>query len=281
MRLLFVFTGLFLTTAGPAMAAAPSRVVSTNLCTDELLEALADPDQIAALSPYAVDAAMTIFAERARTFRHNARDAESVIDLKPDLVVGGRFSNTATREILRRLDYRVAEFDVATSIADSVSQIRRMAALLGHPERGEALVAEISAAEGRAKAATANRKALSAAFYQRRGYVTGGQTLTGELMGLVGLANAGSTLAGATGGIVPLERLVATRPDLLIVDSPATSPEDQGSALLAHPALAGLYPETKRILLPERLTVCGGPSLPQALDWLSAQVERVTENPGR
>ena len=31
-----------------------------------------------------------------------------------------------------------------------------------------------------------------------------------------------------------------------------------------------IHPPARRIVLPDRLTVCGGPSLPAALDWLGA-----------
>jgi iron complex transport system substrate-binding protein len=267
--------GLALLAGYPAIAAPPSRIVSINLCTDELLLALADPGQIAALSPYATDAGMTLFADKAAAFRHDAGDAETVIGLQPDLVVGGRFSKRAMRDVLKRLGYPIVELDVATSIAASIAQIRQVAALVGHPERGEALVGEIAAAEERAKAAAAKRgPAPTVTFYQRRGYVTGGDTLTGELIALVGLRNIGSDLAGETGGLVPLERIVAARPQYLLVDTPIVTAEDQGSALLAHPALARLYPADRRIVLPEKLTVCGGPSLAAAIERLSAEAGR-------
>jgi iron complex transport system substrate-binding protein len=259
----------------PAIAAAPVRIVSINLCTDELLLALADPGQIVGLSPYATDTGMTLFADKARAFRHDAGNAETVIGLQPDLVVGGRFSKRAMRDVLKRLGYTIAELDVATSIAQSLDQIREVAALVGHPDRGEALVDGILAAEAKARTAAANRgSSPTVAFYQRRGYVTGGKTLTGELIDLVGLRNVGSDLAGATGGLVPLERIVAARPDFLIVDSPSEAAEDQGTALLAHPALTRLYPADRRLVLPEKLTVCGGPSLAAAIDRLSAEADR-------
>ena len=164
------------------------------------------------------------------------------------------------------------------SIADAIVQIRAVADLVGHRDRGETLVAEIEAARQRATAVADRNVRPSALFYQRRGYATGGNTLTSELMDLVGLANAGSELAGMDGGFVPLERVIANKPDYLIVDAAVIAPEDQGSALLAHPALAALYPVERRIVLPERLTVCGGPSLPQAIDWLSDQVRRATKS---
>ena len=117
----------------------------------------------------------------------------------------------------------------------------------------------------------------TAAVYQRRGYVTGGDTLTGELLAAVGFDNAGGELAGDRGGFVRLERLIAEPPDFLLVTTAAIAPADQGEALLAHPALADLFPASKRIVLPERLTVCGGPSLPAALDWLSSEARRVRQ----
>ncbi len=256
---------------------APSRIVSINLCADELLIALADPAQIAALSIYATNPTLSFFAEEARRFRHDAADAESVVGLSPDLVLAGRFTKRATRDMLKELGYRLVELDAARSVADSLAQIREVAGLLGHPQRGQALVDAIDSA--RARAASSRALKPTVAVYQRRGYVSGSDTLATELLDIVGLANAGGGLAGATGGFVPLERLVADPPDYLVVASLRPPAEDQGSALLAHPALAALFPETRRIALPERLTVCGGPSLPAAFDWLAAEAQRVASGP--
>ena len=258
-----------------AAEAPPARIVSINLCADELLLTLADPGQIVALSPYATDPRLSFVADEARAFRHDAAAAETVVDLKPDLVLAGRFTKRATRTMLTRLGYRLELLDSTRSIAASIEQIRTVAALVGHPGRGEALIARIEAAETAARAAAAGRAPATAVVYQRRGYVTGGDTLTGELLSIAGFANAGGTLAGKTGGFVPLEKIVAGPPDYLVVASSSVHVEDQGTALLAHPALAALYPPAKRIVLPEKLTVCGGPSLPAALDWLAAEARRV------
>jgi iron complex transport system substrate-binding protein len=259
----------------------PQRVVSINLCADELLIALADPAQIADLSIYATDQNLAFLADEATHFRHDAGAAETVAAMAPDLVLAGRFSKRETRATLTTLGYHLVELEPARSIADSVAQIRKVASLLGHPERGEALIGRIDAARDRASTATrslsGNRQ--SVAVYLRRGYVTGGNTLTDELLSIVGLDNAGSRLAGRTGGVVPLEKLVATPPDYLLVSSRQAPAEDQGSALLGHPALAALFPPEKRIALPDRLTVCGGPSLPAALDWLAGEARRVEGHP--
>jgi iron complex transport system substrate-binding protein len=72
-----------------------------------------------------------------------------------------------------------------------------------------------------------------------------------------------------------MEAIVKARPDLLLTTRDDGAAEDQGRAFLAHPGLTALYPPGRRMVLPERLTVCGGPMLVEALDRLGAEVARV------
>lgn len=253
---------------------APQHIVSINLCADELLLALADPSQIASLSVYATDPDLSTIVDQAKAFPHRAASAESVVDLAPDLVLAGRFTKRDTREMLTRLGYKIDLLDTPRSIADSEKQIRSVAALLGHPERGEALISDIEAAKARAIAA-APPGHPSAANYQRRGYVAGSDTLITELLAIGGFADAGGSLAGKTGGFVPLEKVVAHPPDFIVVASDDLAPRDEGSALLSHPALLRLYPANRRIVLPPKLTVCGGPTLPAALDRVASEARRL------
>src|SRR5450631_2007243 len=80
-----------------AAAAAPQRVVSANLCGDQLLLALADPDQIASLSPFAGDPDLSFLAERARAFPHNRGSVEDIIRLEADLVLIGPYDGSYAR----------------------------------------------------------------------------------------------------------------------------------------------------------------------------------------
>ena len=245
----------------------PSRIVSINLCADQLLLSLADSQQILSLSSFATDPTLSYLAEKAKQFPHDAGNAESVVGLNPDLVLAGRFTRLATREMLGRLGYRVVLLDTARSVDASIKQIREIAELVGHIQRGEALIGEIETAQREAEARAASQR-HTVAFYQRRGYVTGGDTLTGDLLRIVGLTNTGGSLAGKSGGFVPLEKLIADASDYIIMSATSRAAEDQGSALLAHPALVELYPPERRIVLPDRLTVCAGPSLPEAFRHL-------------
>jgi iron complex transport system substrate-binding protein len=77
--------------------------------------------------------------------------------------------------------------------------------------------------------------------------------------------------------MVSLERLVADPPDYLLVSERDEAGADQGTALLRHPALLAAVPPERRLHVPARLTICGGPATPLAIDALAAEVRaRVT-----
>ena len=247
-------------------------MVSINLCTDQLLLALADPDQIKGLSPFARDPARSWIREAAARFPILSGSAEEVLVRKPDLVLAGRYTKRATRDMLRANGIRIVEFEAATSVENVIEQIRRAGTLLGHPERAEAKVREIEAALARARKAAAGTP-LSVLPLQRRGWVSGRNSLMTSFLETVGLRNAGAALSGG-GQLVTLEAVVALKPDLLLVSRSETRAEDQGSALLHHPALHAMYPPERRLVMPEQMTVCGGPEVGEALDRLAAEIER-------
>src|SRR5262249_43911656 len=120
--------------AEPA-SSAPRRVVSFNICADQLAVALADPAQIAGLSPYATQPALSAVAEQARAFPQAQWHAESTISLDPDLVLVGPRDRSVTQRLLTALGFRVVEIEFVSTIAQAREQIRKVAALLGHPER--------------------------------------------------------------------------------------------------------------------------------------------------
>ena len=96
----------------PLSAARPQRVVSQAVGTDELLLALADPDQIAALSHISHDGQFNPVAAAAKRFPalHDS-DAESVLRFRPDLVLVASFTRPETLALLRRAGVRLVVLD--------------------------------------------------------------------------------------------------------------------------------------------------------------------------
>ena len=79
----------------------PARIVSLNMCTDELVLRLADPVRIASVTWLSQDPRNANMAEAARRVPANHGLAEEVLGFKPDLVVafpGGR----GTADMVRR-----------------------------------------------------------------------------------------------------------------------------------------------------------------------------------
>ena len=159
-----------------AEAEAPHRIVSFNVCADQLVLALADPEQIVGLSPYATDTSISVVAEQARAFRRVPLQAESVIPLDPDLVLVAPSFRVVTQPILKALGFNVVEVDLINDLAAGRAQIRQFAALLGHPERGEKLIAEIDAARDRLAAAPRPRNS-TALLIANGGYTVGPDSL--------------------------------------------------------------------------------------------------------
>ncbi len=264
--------GLF---APPARADAPRRVVSFNLCADQLVLVLADPEQIAGLSPYAADPALSVVADKARAFRRLDWQAESAIPLNPDLVLIGSWDRPATQRMLERLGYRVERLDLVADLADAIREIRAVAALLGHPERGERLIAALDAARQRL-AAAAPRPGTTALVIERGGFTAGPATLAATLLRGAELQPPKDAPSGY-GGFLPLEKLLMLKPDLIFLKDPPRAPTDQGALYFSHPALEALYPPQRRIALPTRFTMCGGPALIAGFDYLAEAMKALKE----
>lgn len=257
--------------AGMAQAAdAPRRIVSFNLCADQLVLALADPGQIVGLSPYAADPTLSVMADAARRYPRLDWQAESTIPLQPDLVLLGSWDRPVTRRMLGALGYRMAEVEVVTDIDAARAQILRVAELVGHPERGTALARALDDARARL-AARPKPPFATALVIERGGFSAGSATLAGTLLNEVGLHPPPGAPAGI-GGFLPLERLLVLKPDVVVLKDPPNEPTDQGALYLTHPALRGAYPPNRRIALPVRYSLCGGPALIAALDYLGQQI---------
>ena len=273
--LLLLLTTLASTT--PVLAAAPRRVVSFNLCADQLVLALADPEQIAGLSPYAADASASVMTEQARAYPRLQWQAESTIALGPDLVLIGDSDRPVTKHILRSQGLRLHEITLIADLDTARRQVTEVAAVLGHPERGAKLIAGIEAARTRLHAAP-KPPFTTALLVNRGGYTAGERSLAAALLMEAGLKPPAGAPPGY-GGYVQLEKLLVLHPDVIVLNNEPREAADQGSYNLTHPALNALYPPERRIVLPARYTLCGGPALIAALDYLTELLTRLAQSP--
>lgn len=253
---------------GKHPARAPQRIVSLNLCADQFLMALADKRQIAGLTHNAADPATSAAAAQAKGYPILGQSAEEVLAIQPDLLVGMPARRSGVMAALKDRGYPSLDVKRAESFADIARETRKVARAVGHPERGEALVARM---ERELASLPKPGRGRVAAYYQRRGYMTGTGTLIDDLMQRVGLVNLAGKLGKPPLSTLSLEEMVAAKPDFIIVESQSDTVTDQGTEMLHHPALRDI----PRIRLPQAWTVCGGPAYVEAAHSLARQIAAV------
>ena len=257
-------------------SAEPRHIVSLNLCTDSILVALVPHDRIAALTHYSRDPYRSTIADVARSLPITYETAEEVVALKPDLVLAGRHSAIATRNALQRVGIRFELFAVPQTVAESIEQIRQVAALLGRVDEGAALIAHIERSLELARPA-ADQPTLTAAVYQPGGLTAGPATVTGELMATVGLDNIASRYGVKGYRPLPLEELVSAPPQVLLVGETSPGAPTQSERIVRHRALRALQSQMTSEPFPARLLYCAGPTMIDAIDALVAARDDATQ----
>jgi iron complex transport system substrate-binding protein len=256
-----------------ASAANLPRLVSMNVCTDQLVLTLADPEQILGLSRFARDGWQSKAGDLSR-YPVLSGGAEDILLIRPDIVVVSAFDKRSTRELLKAKGLHLAELAVPRTLDEARQQIREAGDITGHPDRAAAEIARLDAALARARRAVSERH-FHVLPLSRRGWVAGSDSFVGSLLAETGLRSAAGDLGFSFGGFASLEAIVNLRPDFIVVSQAGDTARDDGQAFLLHPALERFYPPEKRIVIPERMTECGGVLLADALDALTAAVKRV------
>lgn len=258
----------------------PRRVVSMNLCTDQLALYLAAPGQLVSVSHLSHDEKASVLVAEARRLPANHGRAEEVFLLKPDLVLAGTFTSRATVEMLLRLGFRVERFAPDYSFADIRSNTLRMGKLLGREDEARSLLAGFDREIASLRGDGGNASPLAAAYYAG-GYTSGLGTLVDEIISAAGWRNLSAELGISGTGLLPLELIVMNQPDALIADG-----LDDGEPSLAfenyrHPALlAAIRSGTGVTTLPERYSVCGTPATAEAVRRLVAERRRLAKPHG-
>jgi len=294
----WVAFGILAASAPGWAAGEPSsaeRVVSLNLCADQMLVLVARPGQIVGLSHLAVDPELSFVAGRARMLPIHGGSAEEILALAPDLVLAGAYQSQAVLALVRSRGIRVLTLELAESFGAIRDQIRAVASALATPEAnlaGEGLITEMDQ-----RLAAARPPALSsdhiarpdgvggaggsasprplAVAWQAGGFAAGAGTLIDAVLDQAGIDN----LAGRQGlvgyGYLALESVVAARPDFVIADAAKPALPSLAQRLLVHPALAARHarrgegPGLEVVSIPAAWWACGVPAAALAVERLA------------
>ena len=250
--------------------AAPQKIVSLNLCTDQLLMLLADPEQIISLSKIVDDPYVSLLAKKSKNFKKNSGDAEQIFMESPDLVVAGVYTEKATVQMLKSLGVRVEIFSIEQNFEDILKNIRKMGNLVGHSDRAKIMIDDFN--QRLAELQSGINLRPRAALYSANGYTTGTETMAGRILSAAGFKNITEEIGLSYGGVLPLETLVIMQPDI-VVSGEAYPGHSRAEEILQHPALSPL----KTVTQTDAKWVCGTPAVLDAI----AELQRVHPDKGK
>ncbi|HTQ98805.1 MAG TPA: ABC transporter substrate-binding protein [Candidatus Acidoferrum sp.] len=270
-KVFLLLMSLVLCAAVAAQTAAPQRIVSMNVCTDQLLLLLVDKARITSVSQFAADPLYSSFADAAAGITLNRGQAEQVMQLQPDLVLTSMFSATLAATVLQRLHRRVERLGFATTRDDVYRQIAQLGAWTGEDEKAAAVIADMRSGIDRQIAAlTPLLRGRKAVMLSSNGVAFGGGTLQDDFLHSVGLHNIAAD-AGLHGPAkLSLELLLAAAPDYVITEPRGDIDRQQAHPVLLHPGLAREH--VRQLALADRWFDCAGPWLTTAYESLAAQL---------
>jgi iron complex transport system substrate-binding protein len=255
----------------PALARAdgvPQRIVSLNMCSDQIVVDLVPRERIRAVSHLAADPLVSAVAEKARGIPWTRGNAEEVLAFQPDLVIAGAYTTPATVALLERLGLKILKVPVASDLDGARAVTRLIADAVGERDKAERLLADFD----RRIAAVAPGEGTrpKAVVYQVNNLASGPGSVADNVLRAAGFINLTAELNVGPGGQLPLELLVADPPDLIVLSGPIDEYRTVVADNLRHPALTALMRTRKTTTLPWRLWLCATPHLADAVERLAA-----------
>jgi len=266
--------------ASDVKQARPERIVSINLCSDELLLQLVGPERVAAVTKFSTDPEASTVAARAKGLRQIQGDIEHVLACGPDMLLSGYFSNKETVRFFEKSGIPVLVFKVPKSFEDIYADIRRLAGAVGEKVKGEAIIGQMQAelvglnpestsgAQSQVSSEIKHRmlpKGKRAVFFQSDNYVPGKGTFENAVMEAAGLQNVAVELGIRDYGRMGLEELILAKPDVIIFSSEQKNVKTVRGEVLNHPAIKKALPGVKMVTIPTLYLNCGSPDSVEAV----------------
>jgi iron complex transport system substrate-binding protein len=224
----------------PAMGRAPRRIVSLDLCTDWMLARHVARERVAALSPMQ---RRYLAPWMPRDWPLHDGALESIVRLRPDLVIVGEYVALSLREQLKYLGIEVVILPLPRTLAEAREYELRFLALLELPARRASAIPP---------AHPASRKRLL--LLGANGIGTGRDTFEDALLTRAGWQNY---LTDRGYVRLDLEKIVRDPPDAVLRASP--SGPALANAFSEHPAWRALIPPPRQLATDYWRWQCPGP----------------------
>ena len=267
---------LLIAGATAAAPARPQRVMSLNLCTDQILLQLLPPERIASVTYLSRGPDTGWPAVDASRVPVNYGTSEEVLAQKPDLVVAGTTSTLATRALLKKVGIPLLELPAAESFDDIRKLTRTIGHAVGEEDKAESVLQRMDATLAELRDA-APAKPITVVAWDGGGNVPGPCTLFDAILTAAGAVNVATrlnqdTLYGNYSSF-DLEQLVALNPELVIFGGSGNGRPDQVHQQVQHRVVRKLF-AGRQITYNETLFRCGLPQSADAAKQLRQSMQR-------
>ncbi len=250
------------------------RIASINLCADELLLKLKDRDQLVSVSMLSREPTISNVTSEVQNLPFNRGLVEEVVAAKPDLVLAGQYTAQRTLALIQRVGLPVIVLREPTTLKGVAAHIAGIAQQLGEVERGNAMILAMD--RRLAAIPVVDGPKPTAILLKPNGVTAGKGSLIDDILTGAGLRNLAEELGIANFGQVPLEMLLKSQPDFILIDREYSDGfagnQTRSDEWLSHPAMRALK-QTRIVHVPARLWTCAGPANVEAVSLLSEAVQ--------
>jgi iron complex transport system substrate-binding protein len=251
--------------AEAAPAAKPQRVMSLNMCTDQLLLQLLPPNRITSVTYLSRASYRPLISAEAAHVAINYNSPEEVLAQRPDLVISGNVFSPGARAVFRRAGIALLEVPFANGFEDIRSITRSIGRAVGEEENANALLRRMDATLAELRASAPNPR-ITVLGWDAGGNVPGPATLFGEILAAAGATNVAEktsdSLVYDSYTNFDLEQLVTLNPQAVLHSGSLADRPDTLNQKIQHRVVRSLF-AGRELTYPEILYRCG---LPQSAD---------------
>lgn len=240
---------------------SPRRIVSTSLCGDSYLKALADPENIAALS-WQSRTLLSDASEPLKALPQARDDAETLLALEPDLIVFGPGEGRKSAPFLKAAGIESFSLQWGEDFGAIADNLRALQQALGKSAK-KAISSDVSHAMPKDDAPTV--------LYLSR---SGGTAGPGTLVNAAIEAAGGINIITETGWRpAQPEHLITLQPDLIVTSYFNDGLESAQSKAIRNRAMQNLIKRSQSVEVPGKYWPCAGPGLYKATEIIKTALD--------
>jgi iron complex transport system substrate-binding protein len=264
--------------AGMATAIADDlpTALSVDNCADQYLLALAEREQIVAVSQDAQQE-FSYHADIAKGLPRVHSTSEELIALAPDIVISSWGWPAQDRRLPEQYGVEFVQIQFGHTPKVITENLRQISVALKRPQVAESIILQMEQRLVRARqraekiVATAN---LTAAYITPSGTTSGSDTLMGSIMHMAGLRNVVAEHGYAGWRYLDLEQLVSDDPDILVASFfEMGSQTTDNWSISRHKVMQNFLSNKPVVYIPSRYLGCSAWYFLDAVELIQDQVE--------